>query len=462
MRLTFFGQSAWGLEAGGDRVLIDPYPISDAARALLEGYAELDSLQNPRVPVPGIRILPFKRVSKVSVLGTQEAAFSWSLRADLLSLGIDIKSATKEGFTFLKGLAGYFGLGAVEIRLALSMSADDVHARKEWYERFTIGVGVKLKDLRLSFAPQKEEKKAKDDDFLWGLQQLLVPDKPEENKVKTRLSAKKKDKFSLSFGYLTQLTAGSKGTLDVQLYDEKGNRGKMAFIEIDRSRGPFYLRRIGIALEGIENLELANGLPDTARLTVSITCGLRFEVFELGVINGKLRFQLNDASAFTWGFDGLDVSVKISKLVISGTFFRSGVEWAGMLTCDFPKASFSAMGFYGSVRLAAIDKTKEAVTELNEGKLPAELKDKLGKKKIKPAVSNPIKPGNGKNEWELYSTDNTRYPIIVTDDDDKLNVVSEDKTFFIFAMLNAAADVVQHSVQFNSPASRWAMATTAG
>src|ERR1700754_2016286 len=40
MRLTFSGRSGWGLEAGGDRVLIDPYPISDAAQALLEGYAE--------------------------------------------------------------------------------------------------------------------------------------------------------------------------------------------------------------------------------------------------------------------------------------------------------------------------------------------------------------------------------------------------------------------------------------
>ena len=397
-----------------------------------------DSQQSPRVPVPGIRLLPFKKVSKPPVLGYQEAAFTWSLRADLLSLGIDIKSATKEGFTFLKGTAGFFGLSALEIRLALAMSADDVHVKKEWWERFTLGVGIKLKDLRLTFAPQKEEeKKAKKDDFLWGLQSIL-DDKPEEQKVKTRLSAKKNDKFSLSFGYLTQLTSDSKGTLDVQLYDEKGNRGKMAFIEIDRSKGPFYLRRIGIALEGIENLELANGLPDTARLTVAITAGLRFQVFELGVINGKIRFQLNDPSVFTWGFDGLDVSVKISKLVISGTFFRSGVEWGGMLTCDFPKASFSAMGFYGSVRLVAIDRTTEAVAELNQGTLPKELQEKLIKKKITPAASTPIKSG-GKNEWELYSTDNTRYPIIVTHDDEKLNVISDDKTFFVYAMLNAAA-----------------------
>ena len=105
----------------------------------------------------------------------------------------------------------------------------------------------------------------------------------------------------------------------------------MAFIEIDRSKGPVYLRRIGISLKGIENLELANGLPDSAVLTVSLTGGLRFKVFELGFIGAKLIFQLNDASAFKLDLDGLDVSVKIGKLVISGSFFKSGVEFAGML-----------------------------------------------------------------------------------------------------------------------------------
>src|SRR6185436_6265528 len=63
----------------------------------------VDSKPNPRVPVPGIRILPFKRVSNTPESGNQQAAFGCTLRTDLLSLGIDIKSATKEGFTFLKG-----------------------------------------------------------------------------------------------------------------------------------------------------------------------------------------------------------------------------------------------------------------------------------------------------------------------------------------------------------------------
>ncbi len=40
MRLRFFGQSAWGFEAAGARLLIDPYPISDEARTLLVDYAD--------------------------------------------------------------------------------------------------------------------------------------------------------------------------------------------------------------------------------------------------------------------------------------------------------------------------------------------------------------------------------------------------------------------------------------
>ncbi len=404
-----------------------------------------DSQLERRIPVPGIRFLPFKRTSKINAFGNQEAAFSWSFLIDLVSLGVDIKGQTKEGLTFLQSLTDRFGLGAVEIRASLSFSGEDITAHRAWYERFSVGVGVKLKDLRLSLGPKKDDKKKdKGDDFMRGIQYIFAGKKPaeevpeKENKVKTRLSAKKKDKFSLSFGYLTPLTQDSKGTLDVQLYDEKGKRGKMAFIEIDRSVGPFYLRRIGIALEGIQNLELANGLPDTARLTVALTCGLRFQVFELGVINGKMSFQLNDASAFRWGFDGLDVSVKIGTFVISGTFFKSGLEYAGMLSVDFPKATFSAMGFYGNVVLGHIESTPENVGDLNKGTIPESLGQELIKHGITPGGS-PLQTGTNKweNYWELYSENDTRY--LIREDDGKLNLMGDEKTFFVYAVLSAAA-----------------------
>jgi len=38
--LTFFGQSGWGLETAGERLLIDPYPISEESRQALDGYAD--------------------------------------------------------------------------------------------------------------------------------------------------------------------------------------------------------------------------------------------------------------------------------------------------------------------------------------------------------------------------------------------------------------------------------------
>ncbi len=406
----------------------------------------VDGAPNPRVPIPGIRILPIQRVSTLPKTGNQEAVFSWTFRADLLSAGIDIKSVTKDGLLFLQGLAGLFGLGAVEIRVAVSVFGG---SNKEWFERFQVGVGVKLKDLRLSLGPKEEEKKEKKeepgDEMMEALENILsdewleelAPEKSKSPKVKTRLSAKKKDKFSISFGYLSPLTENSKGTLDVQLYDEKGNRGKMALIPIDRSWGPVYLRRIGIGLKGVENLELAKGLPDSAQLTVSLTGGLRFKVFELGFINAKLIFQLNDASAFKFALEGLDVSVKIGSVVISGTFFKSGIEYAGMLTVDFPKASFSAMGFYGSLSVMNISSDSALIADLNSGKLPGKLQTKLLNEKITPAAANPIKKGRAADEWELYASDNTRYTI--TDDDGKLHVLRQEKTFFVYAMLNAAS-----------------------
>lgn len=40
MKLTFFGQSAWGFEVADDhRILIDPYPIKPEAKALIDAYA---------------------------------------------------------------------------------------------------------------------------------------------------------------------------------------------------------------------------------------------------------------------------------------------------------------------------------------------------------------------------------------------------------------------------------------
>ena len=306
---------------------------------------------------------------------------------------------------------------------------------------------MKLKDLRLSFGPKEEEKKEEKsgNEIIDGLQELLsddwavvpAPKKPADPKLRTRLSAKKKDKFSISFGYLSPLTKGSHGTLDIQLYDEKGNRGKMALIPIDRQADPLYLRQIAIGLKGVENVELSKGLPDSAQLTVSITGGIRLPVFEMGFIGAKLMFPLNNPGAFQFALDGLDISVKIGSLVISGSFFKSGIEYAGMLTVDHPKASFSAMGFYGSLKVFHISRETEVVTELNKGNLHKKLKDKLITAKITPADSPPVKRGHGPGEWELKANDNTLYTI--TDDDDKLNLLRPDKTFFVYAMLTAAA-----------------------
>lgn len=40
MRLTFFGQSGFGFESGGARLLIDPYPVSDESRAVIDAFAD--------------------------------------------------------------------------------------------------------------------------------------------------------------------------------------------------------------------------------------------------------------------------------------------------------------------------------------------------------------------------------------------------------------------------------------
>ena len=399
-----------------------------------------------RIPVPGVRLLPFKRVHEPNLLvGRQEATLDWTFRADVVSLGFDIKGTTKKGLTFLEGVVGHFGLGAFEIRLAAKLSLEDFKTEKSFFDRVSIGLAIKLKDLRLSFGPREEEEEKKGgDELLEGLRGLLADDwavvpaprKPEEKTVRTRLSAKKKDKFSISVGYLTPLKSGSHGTLDIQLYDEKGVRGKMALIPIDREFKSIYLKQIGIGLKGLENVELSNGVPDSANLTVALTGGIRTPVFELGFINAKVSFQLNNPRNFKLSIDGLDVSVKIGSVIISGSFFRSGFEFAGSLTVDVPKASFSAMGFYGSIVAFEMSRETDVVADLNRGKVHTKLLTKLREDKITPRTLKPIEPGFLPRQWELYSTDNQMF--IVIDEDDELHVLRPDKTFFIFAMLNAA------------------------
>ena len=279
-------------------------------RRLLPPETSEKSVWKRRVPVPGIRILPLQRLQQ----DNDSAKFSMALRGDLLSAGFDFTGKTKDGLTFLqlkKGPLAYFGLGGIETRIALLLSPD----------RIAFGLGIKLKDLRLSFGPKekKKEEKESSDEIQEGLQELLDDDwavvpAPEarDDSPKTRLSAKKKDKFSVSVGYLTPLSPGSHGTLDIQLYDEKGNAGKMVLIPIERRYRAVYLKHIGIGLKGVENVELSKGLGDSAQLTVALTGGLRFPIFELGFIGAKVTFPLTNPLKGQFSLEGLDVSLKLA------------------------------------------------------------------------------------------------------------------------------------------------------
>lgn len=393
-----------------------------------------------RTPLPGIRVLPFKKVSSND---HTTANFGWTFLFELLSVGIDIQGNTKDGLTFLQGLAGHFGLGAVELRLSFMLSLEDIDKKKNFFDRVALGIGVKLKDMRLSLGPKEEDEKkekGKGDEIVAGLQELLSddwaiipPTKPKERNVTTRLSAKKKDKFSISIGYLSPMKDGGFSTLDIQLYDEKGNRGKMALIPIDRGGEPIYLKQIGIALKGVENVEIRKGLPDSAQLTVMLTGGIRLPVFELGFIGAKLTFQLNNPANMTFSLDGLDVSVKFGAVIISGSFMKVGIEYAGSLTVSIPKGSFSAMGFWGSLLLFDFASESDTIFNLNTGKVPKKLDAKLREEDISTTALTRADGGG----WELKGSDNKHY--MIQEHDGKFVVLRPDKTFFIYVTLSAAS-----------------------
>lgn len=404
-----------------------------------------DSPYKRRVPLPGFRIFPFQR-TLTDGSNQKEAVYSLTLRGDLLSLGFDIKGKTKDGLTFLKfgkGPLSYFGLGAFELRFALFWAAG----------RPGLGFGIKLKDMRLSFAPKEKEKEEEEekpgDEIILGLQGILgdddwvkvaEPEKtedPQDRKPKTRLGGKRKDKFSISVGYLTPLVEGSAGTLDVQLYDEKGVRGKTVWIPIERRKFAVYIKDIGIGLKGLENVELSKGLPDDAKLTVALNGGLRFPVFELGFIGASLGFPLNDPKKVEFALEGLDISVAAGPVVIAGAFMKKGLEYAGSLTIDLPKLSIAAIGMYGQISVFKMKQDAEVLSRLEQYRIHPTLAKELSDHKLKPVSHNAVKKTIPSGAWIISATDGKDYKVIK--DGDKLNLLSPDKAVFVYGAFSAGS-----------------------
>lgn len=405
-----------------------------------------------RVPLPGIRLFPFQRTLSED---NSKAKYSLALRGDLLSLGVDIKGRTKDGLTFLQyeeGPLTYFGLGAVEARIALMFASG----------RVVFGVGIKLKDMRLSFGEREEteeEKKAKEeekkakqkaagDEIIAGLKEILgeedwavvtAPDPLKEKKPKTRLTSKKKDKFSISVGYLSPLVNGSPGTLDVQLYDEKGVRGKMVWIPIENRALGVYVKDIGVSLKGLENFQPGETLAEGAQLTVAVNGGLRWPAFELGFIGASIGFPLKANGWFEFGLEGLDISFKAGPVIVSGSFLKNGLEFGGSLTVEAPKFSFNALGFYGALVLFKIESekdVKEVLKALALRKVHQKIKDKLAEKKITPIDDKPVQP-IFINNWQIHATDGKSYTLLKDGDD--LHLLSQDKAFFFYGSVGAGS-----------------------
>lgn len=393
-----------------------------------------------RVPLPGIRLFPFQRT--ITDGDQSGAVYTLALRGDFLSLGFDLKGKTKDGLKFLKfgkGPLSYFGLGAFEMRVAFLTTTQG---------RVVFGVGIKLKDMRLSLAPKEKEKEDEDeekagDEIVAGLQGLLGDDewvavpapKKEETKPKTRLSAKRKDKFSISAGYLMPLVDGGAGTLDVQLYDEKGVRGKTVWIPIERRLLAVYIKDIGIGLKGLENFELSEGLPDDAKLTVALNGGLRWPSFELGFIGATLSFPLNDFGQFKFSLEGLDISFKAGPVVISGSFMKSGLEYGGSLSIELPKLSIAAIGFYGHIALFAIKEDEEVLKLLRTRRVHPKLLKEMSDRMLEPVGYRPVKNSFPRGAWTIEATDGKSYTVIR--DGGKLHFLSPDKAVFVYGAVSA-------------------------
>src|SRR5262249_30813982 len=155
------------------------------------------------------------------------------------------------------------------------------------------------------------------------------------------------------------------------------------------------------------NVDLGKGgLAKDAQLVLELTGGLRFASFELGIIGGKLAIPLTEPGGPPEvSMDGLDISMKIGPAIISGSFLKSGAEFAGLLTIDLPKLSIGAMGFYGPLLALKMTPDAAVITELKANRFHADLRSKLNKEQIVPAD----RPKNLRRlrdlSWEFSATD---------------------------------------------------------
>ncbi len=59
------------------------------------------------------------------------------------------------------------------------LSLEDIDKKKNFFDRVALGIGVKLKDMRLSLGPKEEDEKkekGKGNEIIEGLQELLADD----------------------------------------------------------------------------------------------------------------------------------------------------------------------------------------------------------------------------------------------------------------------------------------------
>ncbi|MCP4629911.1 MAG: hypothetical protein GY850_41355 [bacterium] len=284
------------------------------------------------------------------------ARFAQNWRTDLIGVGLDIIGATDDGLFSVP----HFRIGGVEVRGLLALEFLRSTAKPGTFTPVYVwGLGVKLDGMRLSLA--KQEKKTEEDEILEGVQKLFSDAEDEAAGKQKILStglerteadeAAEKAGFSLSVGYLSPLRPDQKGgTLDVQLYDAKGKRGKVVWVPVDRGKGPLYMKNFGVALAGMENIELSKGLGDKAKLSLLFTGGLRFSAFELGLIGAGVTVPFAKPSALQFKLQGIDVSVKVDPVRIAGNFLKSGREYAGALRIELPAFSIGAMGAFGTLK----------------------------------------------------------------------------------------------------------------
>ena len=133
----------------------------------------------------------------------------------------------------------------------------------------------------------------------------------------------------------------SQPEFSAQLYDGESKPTDIVWLPSIPDIGPLHIDTLGI---GVSRAQGTN-----AGLMLKVSGNVAMAAFRMGLTDAGLLIPFNDPLSLKATLGGLDASLKLGDLAVSGGLLRiSDDEYSGELSVTVPKCSIGALGVYGT------------------------------------------------------------------------------------------------------------------